>query len=437
MTNDIKRYINEAIEIDGAQHIGSNFEYDLFLINTFDAAQQFVKADSDTPAGAAFTQNETTFNNHLGNGNLKLYFFVRENTNQVVLAILKGNNTNSTINFGDHSVNVNFEIETINHNSNYDVSLNIPFYLIPDITYGDYVNDLGLIIQNNTLVKLNQYFARDVEDWQYDDFNIPNTVTKIKSKAFCDRFASNYNIDTLHIPNSVTEVESEAFEEGYPDVNIHLIKVYYHRRPEGWAENWIDTEFEGTSVVSGLSQAELDRLDQEAAAEEQARLEREEQERLAAEEQARLEAEAAAQRQREEEARLEAERLEAERLERERLEREEQERLAKEEEEREILRKSYNSIIYKEHDTHIEIIRTTKEAPKELIIPEFINNKPVTTIASYAFYNKDFSKIVLPKSITEVGSGAFYGKYEVHIPKEIINKITQGKNSFLNNKISY
>ena len=45
---------------------------------------------------------ELGFKENKNNTNLKLYFYVRTNTNEVILAILKGPNTTSNINFSDH-----------------------------------------------------------------------------------------------------------------------------------------------------------------------------------------------------------------------------------------------------------------------------------------------------------------------------------------------
>ena len=88
-----RRNLFEHIEVQGAEYIGSDIRYDLFLIKTWDAAEQFT-ANNNT-AGKVFTTDINTFNRYIVNTGHKLFFFVESDTNHVVSAVLKdGNNHN-------------------------------------------------------------------------------------------------------------------------------------------------------------------------------------------------------------------------------------------------------------------------------------------------------------------------------------------------------
>ena len=86
----------EAINVPGAELIGTAKGYDLFNIRTYEAAQQFVVENTQNEAGAAYVQNENTFNTNI-NENQQLYFFVMENTNRVYAGVVKSATTNSDI----------------------------------------------------------------------------------------------------------------------------------------------------------------------------------------------------------------------------------------------------------------------------------------------------------------------------------------------------
>ena len=67
--------------------------------------------------------------------------------------------------------------------------------------------------------------------------------------------------------------------------------------------------------------------------------------------------------------------------------------------------------------------------PRRLIIPSFINSYPVTSIKSYAFWNKNLNELTLPNSITSIGHHAFY---ENDLPRVTIpDSVTRmGRNAF-------
>lgn len=90
----------EHINVEGAQFIATDGVggVDLFRIDTWDAAQAFV-LDSNTnrQAGTVFTQSQNLFNQHITNGQHKLYFYVLENTNRVIHAALYDHNATNLI----------------------------------------------------------------------------------------------------------------------------------------------------------------------------------------------------------------------------------------------------------------------------------------------------------------------------------------------------
>ena len=56
---------------------------------------------------------------------------------------------------------------------------------------------------------------------------------------------------------------------------------------------------------------------------------------------------------------------------------------------------------------HGLIIKSYTGSAKTLVIPEYINGKPVTEIAAGAFVNCDFETLIIPKTIERVANGAF------------------------------
>lgn len=82
------RKLFEAIEVPGAQLLYESDAYDVFKITTWAAAQSFVLEDSEENASPYYVQNESTFNEHINNDTQCLFFFVRSNTNKVVLGAL-------------------------------------------------------------------------------------------------------------------------------------------------------------------------------------------------------------------------------------------------------------------------------------------------------------------------------------------------------------
>ena len=406
------RNLFEHIEVQGAEYIDSDIRYDLFLIKTWDAAEQFT-ANNNT-AGKVFTTDINTFNRYIVNTRNELFFFVESDTNHVVSAVLKdGNNHNFSYSEGI-TFKVNFEYENEQGRGIYNENLKLPFYLIPGLTYGEYNNNLGLIIENNCLLQLNKYFAnpsnRDIEE-----LVIPDIVLKIKSNAFNVKTSDEYNINFIIIPDSVEIIEKNAFTESFIENHSELedicSEISEFDIPDGWSEDAIEGH-NINDIISwnyGINPEQLEIRRQEM----QTRLEREaeqEQERISQEEEERLNQE-----------------------EQERLRQEEQERLKREAQDRVL-----NNLIYKELPNEIQIIRVKKDAPKILIIPDKINNKPVTKIAPFAFYNNKYlSKIILPDTIKEIGKAAFYGTCSVFIPIKIFNRIKQNTDSFSSNKKSY
>ena len=71
---------------------------------------------------------------------------------------------------------------------------------------------------------------------------------------------------------------------------------------------------------------------------------------------------------------------------------------------------------------------------KELIIPETINDKPVTIIGEGAFTRKGLTKVTIPDSVTEIGEGPF-SYNELSILKIGNNVETIGQKAFYNNKL--
>ena len=148
------RQLLEAVNINDALFIGSGKGYDVFDIRTYAAAQEFIAENGD-PAGAAYTQNEQTFNANI-NDTLHLYFFTVADRNEVVGAVIKSNQIQSTLRFKSRSattvdIDCNFQYESVARDANIiDADFKLPLYLLPGASFNGNTNiQNGLIITNN------------------------------------------------------------------------------------------------------------------------------------------------------------------------------------------------------------------------------------------------------------------------------------------------
>ena len=77
----------------------------------------------------------------------------------------------------------------------------------------------------------------------------------------------------------------------------------------------------------------------------------------------------------------------------------------------------YKDYIYDEYEDHITLISYIGNE-KEVIIPDFINDKPIYSIDDSAFYaNSKLEKVKLPKYTIRIGHQAFIGNANL---KEVI-----------------
>lgn len=62
--------------------------------------------------------------------------------------------------------------------------------------------------------------------------------------------------------------------------------------------------------------------------------------------------------------------------------------------------------LYMEHDNWVEIVGYTEDAA-DVVIPDMLNGKPVTSIAGRIFKEKGVTSLVLPDSVTSIGTDIF------------------------------
>jgi hypothetical protein len=339
--------LTEAIVVQDAQLIGTAHGYDLFDIRTYAAAQQFVVENTNRPAGEAYTHNQTTFDDNI-NENQKLYFFVENNTNKVFAGAVKSNTTNSTIRIAGERSNINIHVNFL-FETNSDTAANkiFPLYLIPGVIVDNAAGNL--IIENNVLKAILPQLT-DTDTLDRDGFiNLDLTTIGNINAIDVNAFYYGINIGTLTIGDNITTVPANAFD------NVNHIKITWLEQPDGWAHDW-DESYK--HKIEYTRQEEID----------------------------------AAIQQREQEAELQRQR-EAEE-ERQFIERKNREMIA--------------SIRYKKEGKSITILGVKPSFTGELIIPETIDNLPVTRIAPFAFYwNVKVEAITLPPTINFIGQGAF------------------------------
>lgn len=369
----MSRNLTEAVNIENAVHLGTAHGYDVFDILTYEAAQQFTIEDREHQAGAAYTQNESTFNANI-NDSQHLYFFARENTNQVYGAVVKGNETHSDVTFvgqnnSSITVRCNFLFENAGENSSktyYNKPL--PFFWIPGAAFDGQHPDMDdcIYIEDGVIAAALIQFADAGEGEHLALDNIPQNVTSIAADAF------NYGVevDVIKLDDHIEALPAHCMDKVHNHIFVTMLDAPFH-----WDPAWNSGKQNITEYGYGLDPELVAEREREiAAAQEAERLRQEEEERRQAEE------------------------------ERRRAERE------------------ARKLRYKVKGKEV-IITGTISGINELEIPEEIEGKPVTTIAAYAFFEEeDLRRVTLPRSLKKIEQGAFYGTgiSSITIPRSCI-----------------
>lgn len=396
-----KRLLKEAVEVEGADYIGSAsfgdiINCDLFKINTYQAAQEF--RVNQQPAGAKFCQNEQTFNNELNDPtHKKLYFFTDFNTNQVTGAVLMGFNASSiclkSSSGSTISVQVPFMYESINRNNEVNINDNICLPLLDlDNEYlrhnsyngtGAIINDsrdtlLGIALQfmhpdffDEYNLNLEHLTAEAFTNILFSDCADYRAAFELHNEVIITRNAFKYSFtpSVLDIPNAKITFNTDSLT-GINYVNVPAKQF-----------NDLDNEYDENFASGSTINYDYDLNDE----------------------------------QREERKRQEQERVNAEQT-----ERQEQERLRVERER--------NVLWYEKTKKGIKILgvdhRIFNVNNNTLVIPNEIEGKPVTIIGSYALYNIAYlDEITLPSTLKLIEKNAF-GEFMYHI----IMRINDGTN---------
>lgn len=353
-----RRILREAINVEGATYIASANGYDLFDITTYEAAQQFVNARNNNPAGSDWVQNEAVFNANI-NDRVHLYFFANADTNQVQYGVIMGvgiRNQHLTIGYhgnGNIDLSTNFGVENAsNHQAAVPADDKVPFYLLPDYSVDEYVDDNGCYFIDDLLEGVLPQFCHSTV---IERLEFAPRIHNISAHAF--KFGQHIEsliLDPAHITDLPCGVISSNIDHVYVKDVLET--------PDNWDPRWNHIFEDRTEFGFGVSP------------------------------------EVIAQREAEIRARQEREAEEA-RLERERQEREAQ--LAAEREARKIRYKVEGKSI---------TIKGTRKGVKELVIPAEIEGLPVTKIEAYAFYDHaTLQRLILPDTIKLIERGATLG----------------------------
>ena len=215
--------IKEAVQADGATLIGTGKGYDVFKIDTFQGAQNFVDAGDELPAGEVFIYNEKTFNANIDGDNVCLYFFVEENTNKVVYSLVVTKNEKHLINFengNQNTVNItcNFMCQGSTIDKENKIQDIIPIYLISDINASQ-VEEGGLLITGEALNGVLGYFTPETTLEELDLTN-KDTLKSINPITF--EFGVSCN--NLKLPY-IEALKSKIDDKSYTLNNVRNITM--------------------------------------------------------------------------------------------------------------------------------------------------------------------------------------------------------------------
>ena len=362
------RKLFEAIEVPGAQLLYESNTYDVFKITTWAAAQSFVLEGSEENAGTYYVQNESTFNEHIDNETSDLFFFVRSNTNNVVLGALLLPSQRGTITIkgtdGQKRITLksgHFTFEdTTNHSAitTYDVPLSVLnqietdafSYDNPEITVKDgFVFDAaGKLCAIIPGLKNAPETSTHIEELNTSDYPNMRSIDKeacVFGAVIDKLWIADMNLETFDIQGS------KEFLQSFDGI----IRVPLNEKPHDWPDDWCGEADEEGRII----------WNEERTPEELAEIKRQKEEA---------------------EARAEVERLEQERLDAER---------------------QAHALRYRIDKNEITILGTRKGVTN-LTIPDTIEGKPVTKIDDYAFYDVQLDELQFECThVYYVGKAAF------------------------------
>lgn len=348
--NSIYNYLREGLlteelHVDGLTFLGNAYGFDLYNATTYAGAQELTVGDTDRLAGEGWTSSESTFNSHI-NDTVKLFLFVKENTNKCFMGVLSGVGDGGVEIEDKFNINITgYSFQNVDGGNEIYDDVILPLFLLPNISYNGHD---GLIIRDNQIIGSYKGLI--------DPNHIPESISlsdisNIKSYAFRD-----YPVPEVIIEDSVTNISANAFY-GYEGT----IKCFAEEYDDTvWNSNWAGDNDDVHWAIN-----------------------------LTPEEIARRE---------------EAARLERERIEREQREREEAERREREFQAAETIR----VLRFKKVGKEMHILGC-KPGRQKLEIPAEIEGTPVTTIDPLAFYrNEALTEVILPETIKVIGKAAFY-----------------------------
>lgn len=397
-----KLKLKEELHVEGLQFLGNAYGFDVYRATTYDGAQALVVGNTNQLAGEGFVNSQDTFNAHI-NEEVRLYFFVRENTNHVFMGCISGQGRhNLVIQETNLNISTNYLFQNITGDHVVLENAIIPLFLIPEFEYNGHD---GIIIQDNDI--LGTYAGL------IDPQNIPeqvelSNINDIKTNAF-----KHYPVPVVTLGENISHIKSNAFFD-YRGTIRCAAESPSDGATEGWQDNWNGN---CESIVWGinLSPEEIARRLQAAKDSAKSTLNdyakpenyREaEQQRLAeimrdaiiAIDACEIPADTSIEVEKTKELINDLktkEQYEAEEAERRRIELQAAETL--------------NVLRYKQNGNEITILGC-KPGREKLDIPSEINGKPVTTIGPFAFYeNTTVTEINLPQTIKLIAKAAFYG----------------------------
>ena len=190
----LNKNLTEAIDlnIEGTSLIGTDKGINVYRASTPEAAGQFKVLGKRVSALQYYTQNTDTFNQYIDDTH-RLYLFTKENSDEAIGAISTGYGDGSiqfclkpSSEVATHILNLNCMFEGTSSVNNQIKEL-LPLHLIPELrlSKGEVIDNIWITDEHNSAILLSTILSdTTITQTHYTEIKIPESIKSIQPNAF-------------------------------------------------------------------------------------------------------------------------------------------------------------------------------------------------------------------------------------------------------------